>query len=271
MPHFAANLSMLYPEHDFLDRMGAAARDGFTAVECLFPYDHASAIWAARLRDEGLRQVLFNAPPGDWAKGDRGFAGLQGREAEFRDSVERALAYAVAIACPCVHVMAGIPAADASIDAAQGLYTANLAWAAERAHQAGVTVLIEPLNPRDMPGYLLRTQAQAHRIVQAVGSPHLKVQMDLYHCQITEGDVTIKLREHLRSGRVGHLQIAGVPDRHEPDEGELNHRHLFAEIDSLMLAGAWDGWIGCEYRPKLGAQPGGTTSGLAWMDRLGVR
>lgn len=271
MPRFAANLSMLYPEHAFLDRLNAAARDGFAAVECLFPYEYPPATWAARLRSEGLQQVLINAPAGDWGAGERGLAALPGRESNFRDSVEQALDYAATIGCPRVHVMAGIPDPSVSTERALDLYKSNLAWAVERAQVVGVKVLIEPLNPRDVPGYLLRTQSQAHDIVQAIGSEHLKVQFDLYHCQITEGDVTMKLRSQLRSGRVGHMQIASVPDRHEPDEGELNYRHLFAEIDALTREGVWDGWIGCEYRPRLGAQAGGTTAGLAWMDAMGAR
>lgn len=277
MPRFAANLSLLYGELPFLDRFEAAARDGFEAVECLFPYAFAAAEVAARLRANGLRQVLFNAPPGgteaaaidaDWAAGHRGSAGVPGREAEFRQGFELALRWAEALDCPRIHCMAGLWAKNASgrlTDSVErSVYMSNLAWAAEQAARAGRTVLIEPINPRDMPGYLLNRQDEAHAIVQAVGAPNLQVQMDLYHCQIVEGDLTSKLRQYLPTGRVGHLQIAGVPERHEPDGGELNYPWLFEVIDELAAASGWQGWLGCEYRPRLGAVPGGTSRGLGW-------
>ena len=280
MPRFAANLSMLYGEHAFADRFAAAARDGFAGVEFLFPYAHAPAELAARLRDTGLQMVLFNAPPGGhsgtdceaaWAAGERGTAAVPGREAEFRAGVALALRYADALACPRLHVMAGVLSAHASEAeraAAWATYEANLRWAAAEAARQGVRVLIEPLNPRDMPGYLLQRQGEAHALVERIGAPNLHVQMDLYHCQIVEGDVSARLRRYLPTGRVGHLQIAGVPARHEPDEGELNYAHLFALIDELSAAHGWAGWVGCEYRPRLGAQHGGTTAGLRWIKAL---
>lgn len=261
MPRFAANLSMLYPELAFVDRFAAAARDGFKAVEFLFPYDHAPAVLQAQLQVNGLQQVLFNAPPGDWAAGERGLACLQGREAEFQAGVARALEYAAALACPRIHVMAGLLPAGCECEAFMSTYVQNLRWAAEQAAKQGVEVLIEPINTRDMPGYFLNRQDRAHEIVSVVGAPNLKVQMDLYHCQIVEGDVATKLRHYLPTGRVGHIQIAGVPERHEPDTGELNYPYLFALLDDLGYAG----WVGCEYRPRLGAQPGGTTAGLGWL------
>lgn len=264
MPRFAANLSMLYGEHDFLDRFAAAARDGFSAVEYLFPYAHEASVLATRLADAGLQQVLFNAPPGNWDAGERGMACLPGREAEFRAGVGRALAYAEVLECPRVHLMAGLAPAGVERARLQATYEANLAWAAEQAASVGRDVLIEPINTRDIPGYFLNRQDEAHRIVQAIGAPNLKVQMDLYHCQIVEGDVTAKLRQYLPTGRVGHLQIAGVPERQEPDIGELNHAYLFRVIDEVCAACGWDGWIGCEYRPARGAVPGGTTQGLGW-------
>lgn len=277
MPRFAANLSMFYPELPFLDRFDAAARDGFTAVECLFPYHHPAPELRARLRDNGLQLVLFNAPPGGmdaadwdvhWKAGARGTACLAGREAELRWGVQLALRYAEALECPRIHCMAGtVPAGTAHADAG-ALYRRNLQWAAAEAAKAGRDVLIEPLNPRDMPGYFLSTQAEAHAIVQDVGAPNLKVQMDLYHCQIVEGDVATKIRAYLPTGRVGHIQIAGVPDRHEPDEGELNYGYVFGVIDEVAAASGWPGWVGCEYRPRAGAAPGGTTRGLAWRDAL---
>ena len=263
MPQFAANLSMLYPEHGFMDRFAAAAADGFDAVECLFPYAYAAADLAAQLQAYGLRQVLFNAPPGDWDAGERGMACLPGREAEFRDGIRRALDYAQTLACPRIHVMAGIVPTDQDRNKLLPRYEANLAWAAEQAAAAGVDVLIEPINSRDMPGYFLSRQDQAHAIVQAVGAANLKVQMDLYHCQIMEGDLAMQLRRHLPTGRVGHIQIAGVPERHEPDQGEINFPYLFALLDTL----GYTGHVGCEYRPRRGAVAGGTSAGLGWLPR----
>ncbi len=254
MPQFAANLSMLYTEHAFLDRFAAAAADGFKAVEYLFPYEHPAAEIAARLKDNGLQQVLFNAPPGDWAKGERGTTCLPGREAEFRDGVLRAIDYARALGCPRIHLMAGLAPQGADRSLLRKTYLANLAWAAAQAKD--ITFLMEPINTRDIPGFFLNRQDDAHAIVVEVGAPNLKVQMDLYHCQIVEGDLAKKIELYLPTGRVGHLQIAGVPERQEPDIGEINHPYLFALIDRL----GWDGWIGCEYRPRAG-----TSAGLAWM------
>jgi hydroxypyruvate isomerase len=263
MPKFAANLSMLYPEHAFLDRFEAAAKDGFRAVEFLFPYDHEARELAARLRANGLQQVLFNAPPGE--AGERGIASLPGREAQFRGSIETALRYAQQLQCPRVHVMAGLAPEGAARTWLRDTYMTNLRWAAQHAAAAGVKLTIEPINTRDIPRYFLNRQDEAHAIVEEIGSPHLQVQMDLYHCQIVEGDVAMKLRRYLPTGRVGHMQIAGVPDRHEPDRGELNYAYLFGIIDEVCAQCGWDGWIGCEYRPALGEAPGGTTSGLAWL------
>jgi len=261
MPRFAANLSMLYPEHDFLDRFAAAARDGFKAVEYLFPYTYAATMLAQRLADHGLQQVLFNAPPGDWDAGERGLACLPGREAEFRDGVLRALDYAAALNCPRVHLMAGLARAGVDRAALRRTYLANRTWAAQQAAARGVDVLIEPINTRDIPGFYLNRQDEAHAIAAEVDAPNLKVQMDLYHLQIVEGDVAMKLRQYLPTGRVGHLQIAGVPMRHEPDLGELNHDYLFSVIDEL----GFDGWIGCEYRPE-----GSTSAGLRWLRRPAI-
>ena len=266
MPRFAANLSMLYPQHAFMARFAAAAADGFTAVEYLFPYAHPAAELAAQLQAHGLQQVLFNAPPGDFAQGERGIAALPGREDEFRRGVHQALDYAAALDCPRIHVMAGLVpgnrddaglAPDGADRAAmRRTYLSNLAWAAEQAKPQGVNILIEPINTRDIPGFFLNRQDQAHAIVQELGATNLKVQMDLYHCQIVEGDLTCKLRQYLPTGRVGHIQIAGVPLRHEPDLGEVNFPALFGELDAL----GYDGWVGCEYRPK-----GDTSSGLEWL------
>ncbi len=257
MPKFAANLSMMYTEHAFLDRVKAAADDGFDAVEFLFPYAHPPTEIASRLADHGLQQVLFNAPPGDWLAGERGLACLTERRDEFRRGIlEQTLPYAHALKCPRVHVMAGLMPPGIERAALRATYVANLAWAAEQAAAAGIDVLIEPINRRDIPGYLLNRQDDAHEIVGEIGAPNLKVQMDLYHCQIVEGDLAMKLRKYLTTGRVGHLQIAGVPDRHEPDGGEVNYAYLFGVIDEL----GYTGHIGCEYRPRAG-----TSAGLGWL------
>jgi hydroxypyruvate isomerase len=257
MPHFAANLTLMYGEHAFPERFAAARDDGFDAVECLFPYAWPAQELAVRLKDLGLRQVLFNAPPGDWEQGERGLAALPGRREAFRRGfLEQALPYAAALSCPRLHVMAGLVPPGGDTAAARACYLDNLAWAAAQAAPHGVDILIEPINPRDMPGYLLNRQAEAHEIVAAVGAPNLKVQMDLYHCQIVEGDLAMRLRQYLPGGRVGHLQVAGVPERHEPDEGEVNYPYLFDLIDQLGYAGS----IGCEYRPRAG-----TSQGLGWL------
>ena len=268
MPRFAANLSMLYPELDFLDRFEAAAKDGFQAVEYLFPYPYERRELAARLAANGLQQVLFNGPPGDWEGGERGLACLPGREAEFRDGVRKALDYAEALGCPRVHVMAGLVPPGVEREAVQPTYLENLRWAAAEAARAGCDVLIEPINTRDIPRFFLNRQDHAHEIVEAVGAPNLKVQMDLYHCQIVEGDVAMKIRKYLPTGRVGHFQIAGVPERHEPDVGELNHPYLFRVIDEVAAECGWQGWVGCEYRPARGAAPRGTSDGLGWLRAL---
>ena len=282
MPRFAANLSLLYTELPFLDRFEAAARDGFEAVEYLFPYAFDLAELLARLKANGLQQVLFNAPPGGtdapgidaaWAAGARGTASVPGREAEFRAGVELALRYADALDCPRIHCMAGLLSESAGgadqESAARSVYVSNLRWAATEAAKSGRTILIEPINPRDMPRFFLNRQDDAHAVVQEVGAPNLQVQMDLYHCQIVEGDVAMKLRQYLPTGRVGHLQIAGVPERHEPDVGELNCAYLFEVIDEVAAQCGWQGWVGCEYRPRMGAEPGGTSRGLGWRPRAG--
>ncbi|WP_374673925.1 hydroxypyruvate isomerase family protein [Ideonella sp.] len=268
MPRFAANVSLLYPEWPFADRIAAAAADGFRAVECQFPYAVPAGTLAARLLDEGVSMVLLNAPAGDWAGGERGLAALPGREAECRAGVERALAYAQALGCPRVHLLAGVVPAGMGRDRAEATYLAQLDWAAAQARAAGCELLIEPLNAQDVPGYLLATQAQAHALVQAVGAPNLRVQMDLYHVARTEGDVLAALTTWLPSGRVGHLQVAGVPGRHEPTGGPVDWPAVFARLDALAAAGAapgWSGWVGAEYVPRAGAAPGGTSAGLGWL------
>ena len=291
MLKFAANLSFLYNELPFLDRFRAAAKDGFTGVEYLFPYAYSPQEIAAALKDSGVQQVLFNAPPaGDdrdsaqaaWDQGLRGTTCLPGREEEFKRGFMMALEYADALNCSRIHVMAGlVPEAlrlpnhlpahlstSAPYAAQPGpmrdTYLRNLRWAAEQAAQAGRDVLIEPINARDIAHFFLNRQDDAHRIVQEVGMSNVKVQFDLYHCQIVEGDVENKIRHYLPSGRVGHFQIAGVPQRHEPDTGELNYETLFKVIEQVSTQCSWDGWLGCEYRPARGAVEGGTSEGLGW-------
>ena len=254
MPKFAANLSMMYQEYPFLDRFEAARRDGFSGVEFLFPYDFAAADIRRRLDDNGLTLALFNGPPGNWADGERGLASLPDRQVEFRDSVKRALDYTTVLGNQRLHIMAGLikPSQDRAVHHA--VYIDNLAYAAKQAASLGITTVIEPINTRDIPGFFLNRQDQAHQIIAQVGADNLKVQMDFYHCQIVEGDLAMNLRKHIDG--VGHIQIAGVPERHEPDLGEINYPYLFALIDEL----GYKGWIGCEYRPQAG-----TSAGLGWL------
>lgn len=260
MPRFSANLSYLFTELPFLERFAEAAQAGFRAVEFTFPYEWQARDIAERAAQHNLEIALFNAPPGDAAAGDRGLASVPGREHEFAASIATALRYAQVLGCRRLHVMAGVVPADADAQERslrRRLYVRHLRQACEDALAHGITVTIEPLNPRDVPGYLLHTQAEAHAIREEVGAPNLKVQFDLYHAQIVEGDLTEKLRTWIP--HVGHIQIAGVPGRHEPNVGEINYEWLFRVIDELH----YDGWIGCEYRPL-----NGTAAGLAWMYRL---
>ncbi len=273
MLQFAANLNWLYTELAFAERFAAAGADGFKGVELLAPYDWPAAELKLLLAASGLRLVLINAPPGGtdaasigaaWASAaQRGTACLPGCEAEFRAGFALALEYARALDCPRVHVMAGLVPEGVEREALQPLYIANLRHAAREAAKAGIDALIEPINTRDMPRYFLNRQDHAHEIVRQVGAANLKVQMDLYHCQIVEGDLAMKLRRYLPTGRVGHLQIAGAPDRSEPDIGEINYAYLFALLGELGYAG----WVGCEYRPARGAQAGATPAGLDWLKR----
>ena len=275
MLKFAANLSMMYTELAFLDRFEAAAKDGFKAVEYLFPYAYEAQELAARLAANDLQQVLFNAPPGGtdaasiakaWdADGSKGTACVPGRQAEFKAGVALALAYAAALDCPRIHLMAGLIPEGLHHDDVQAVYISNLRWAAAEAAKDGIDVLIEPINTRDIPRFFLNRQDHAHDVVGLVGAPNLKVQMDLYHCQIVEGDVAMNIRKYLPTGHVGHFQIAGVPERHEPNIGELNYPYLLNVIAEVSQQCNWQGWVGCEYRPEKGGQAGGTTAGLGWL------
>ncbi|KGH18213.1 2-oxo-tetronate isomerase [Comamonas thiooxydans] len=254
MPKFAANLTMMFNEVPFMERFAAAAQAGFRAVEFLFPYDHPAEDIAQQLKANQLENVLFNMPPGDWNAGERGIASLPGREAEFREGVAKAISYAKALGTPCLHMMAGLVPAGADRAERRKTYVGNLRFACAEAAKAGVTVLIEPINTRDIPGYFLNTQAEAHAIREEIGAPNLKVQMDFYHVQIVEGDIETKVRRYL--SHIGHIQIASVPQRNEPDTGEVNYAYLFRMLDEV----GYDGWIGCEYRPAKG-----TVEGLGWM------
>jgi hydroxypyruvate isomerase len=256
MPKFAANLTLMYNEYPFLDRFSAAAKDGFHAAEFLFPYSFPAADIHGRLQENGLIPALFNTPPGDWDLGERGIASLPGREEEFRRGIGQALAYADVLGNARLHVMAGLIRPGQDRQQHHATYLRNLAHAAQQAAVHGITVLIEPINQRDMPDYFLSRQDDAHAICREVGAPNLKVQFDLYHCQIAEGDVAMKMRRDMAG--IGHMQIAGVPGRHEPDIGELNYPYLFRLMDEL----GYDGWVGCEYKPKAG-----TSEGLGWLQR----
>lgn len=256
MPKFAANLSTLFTELPFLERFAAAASAGFAAVEFQLPYDVPAEDIARRAAAYHLPVVLFNAPYGDVAAGERGVAALPGRAAEFQANLEHALAYARVLRCPHLHVLAGNVLASPETEET---FIANFRAGAGLARAAGVTLLIEPLNAADNPGYFLRTTAQAVTLIDRIGRDNVKLQFDLYHCQITEGDLATHARRLF--GRYGHVQIAGVPGRHEPDRGEINYPYLFDLLDEL----GYDGHVGCEYRPAAG-----TLVGLGWAARWGI-
>lgn len=255
MPKFAANLSMMFNEVPFLDRFAAAADCGFTAVEYLFPYDYPAELVAERLQAAGLAQALFNMPPGDWAAGERGMAALPGREADFAAALDTAIAYAKVIGTPLLHMMAGL--AQAADPQASATYRENLKRAADRTGEASIGLVIEPINGRDMPGYFLNDFNRAVDFIGEMDAGHLKLQFDVYHRQILHGDVITALRQ--MAPVIGHIQIASVPERHEPLTGELDDRKIFAEIDAI----GYEGYVGCEYRPAAG-----TREGLSWMSRV---
>ena len=260
MLKFSANLSFLFNEVPFLERFAEAGHAGFRAVEFAFPYEYPARDVAAAATDAKVEVALFNAPPGDFAAGDRGTASLPGREHEFAAGFTTALRYAQLLRCPRIHVMAGVlpPDADAERRARQrSTLVRNLRFACTEAAEQGVTVLLEPLNPRDNPNYLYSTQAEAHAIREEVGASNIKVQMDLYHAQIVEGDLSEKLRRWLP--HIGHIQIAGVPGRNEPDVGEINYAWIFRLLEELR----YEGFVGCEYRPRKNTQ-----DGLSWLYRL---
>jgi len=252
MPRFAANLTMMFNEHAFLDRFAAAADAGFDAVEFLFPYDHPADEVGKRLQQHGLTQALFNLPPGNWDAGEKGFAALADRFADLQNSIRTALPYAKATGVKRLHLMAGI--ADRRDAKAVAAFQKSVAWTAEALGQHGIDTVIEPINPRDVPGYFLDDFAFARDVIRDLDIPTLKLQFDIYHCQIIHGDVTMRLREMMPI--IGHIQIASVPSRHEPGSEELNYPFLFAELDRL----GYTGFVGCEYRPR-----GNTLAGLGWF------
>ncbi len=253
MPRFAANLTMMFNEVDFLERFGEAANVGFKGVEFLFPYEFSAEAVAEHLHRHQLQQVLFNLPPGNWGAGERGLACIPGREGEFEDNLETALTYARALGCKQLHMMAGKVPENCSAQKAEDTFIKNLTLAATTCHPQGITVLIEPINTGDMPGYFLHHQDQAIDLLKQVYPPNAALQMDLYHCQITQGNLEHHIRKNL--AHISHFQIAGVPGRHEPDSGEINYPAIFELIDDLNFSG----WVGCEYHPA-----GQTRAGLGW-------
>ena len=252
MPRFAANLSLMFTEVPFLDRFDAAAVAGFTAVEFLFPYDHPAEQIGERLRRNGLTQALFNLPPGNWDAGEKGFAALPDRFADLQQSLRAALPYAQATGVRRLHLMAGI--AERGDPRAAAAFRKSAIAAAGFFAPHRIDVVIEPINPRNVPGYFLDDFTFARDLVLELKIPNLKLQFDIYHCGIIHGDVTMRLREMMPI--IGHIQIASIPSRHEPDGEELNYPFLFAELDRL----GYDGFVGCEYNPR-----GKTTDGLGWF------
>ena len=256
MPKFAANLTMLFNEVPFLERFAYAAKAGFKGVEFLFPYDHDKQRLADLLAEHQLEIVLHNLPPGDWAKGERGIGCLPGREQEFREGLERGIEYATALRCPRVNCLAGIPK-DVSREQARETFVENLRFAAPKLRQAGIRMVIEPINTRDIPGFFLNYTRQGVDIIKDVGSDNLKLQHDIYHMQIMEGDLIETIKANLP--HIGHMQLADNPGRHEPGTGEINFPFLFREIDKL----GYQGWIGCEYKPL-----NETHTGLGWLKSI---
>ncbi|MGB5451878.1 MAG: 2-oxo-tetronate isomerase [Sedimenticolaceae bacterium] len=254
MPKFAANLTMMYNEVDFLDRFEAAAKSGFKGVEYLFPYDFGKEELAERLHKHGLVQVLHNLPAGDWGAGERGIACLPDRVGEFQDGVGRAIDYAQALGCRQINCLAGLTPSGADVDAVRETFVSNLSFAADKLGAAGIRLLIEPINTRDIPGFHLTGTQQALDVIDATGSDNIGLQYDIYHMQIMEGDLAPTIERNL--SRIHHMQLADNPGRHEPGTGEINYPFLFGFIDQL----GYEGWIGCEYKPAAK-----TEDGLAWI------
>lgn len=254
MTKFAANLSMMFTELPFIERFGAAAKAGFKAVEFLFPYDYPAAEIAAELEKHQLTLALFNTTAGDIQAGEWGRSALPGREQEARADIDMALEYALALGCPQVHVMAGVVPQDADVNAYRRTFIENIRYAADRFAEKGLRVLIEALSPGIKPGYLFSSQYQAMELVDEIDRPNVFIQLDTYHAQKVDGDLTRLIRDY--AGRYAHVQIASLPDRHEPDEGEINYSYIFNLFDEV----GYQGWIGCEYKPRAE-----TVAGLGWL------
>jgi hydroxypyruvate isomerase len=256
----AANLSFLFTDRPFAARIDAAAAAGFAAVECLFPYEMPLAQLASRLRTNGLSMALFNVPAGDWKAGERGLSILQDRASEFAEGLERAVDYALELACPRLHLMAGIVPAGADSKSFASLYRDRVAQAAARLGAANLTLLVEPISQYTMPGYFLTSTGQATEVIDAVGADNVRLQLDLFHCQASEGALSVRIRDLFP--RIGHVQIAGFPERHEPDRGEVNYRYVLKLLAEL----GYDGLVGCEYHPA-----GLTEDGLGWIEDFGIQ
>ncbi len=257
MPRFAANLSMLFTEQPFLDRFEHAARAGFTAVEFQFPYDFAAADIRSRLDAHGLQLVLHNLPAGDWAAGERGMACHPARVAEFRASVTTAITYAKALGVGQLNCLAGIAPAGVDDAVLRATFVANLRFAATELKQAGLKLLIEPINNIDMPGFWLNRTALAVAVLDEVGADNAFLQYDIYHAQRYEGELAATMAKYLQ--RIAHIQIADNPGRNEPGTGEINYKFLFAYLDRI----GYSGWVGCEYKPATS-----TEAGLRWRQQL---
>jgi hydroxypyruvate isomerase len=259
VPKLAANLTMLYNEVDFLDRFAAAAKSGFKGVEYLFPYAYPKEALAEQLDKHGLTQVLHNLPAGDWAKGERGIACHPDRVGEFREDVARAIDYARTLRCPQVNCLAGIAPQGVAPDKVRATFVENLRYAAEQLKAAKIRLLIEPINTFDIPGFYLSRTSQAVDLITEVGSDNLYEQYDIYHMKRMEGELAATIKANL--ARIAHLQLADNPGRNEPGTGEINYRFVFGFVDAI----GYDGWIGCEYKPK-----GDTVAGLGWRAAHGV-
>ena len=257
MPRFAANLTMLFTELPFLDRFAAAARAGFEAVEFLFPYAYPAAEIRQRLDAHGLALVLHNLPAGNWDAGERGIACHPDRMAEFREGVAQAIVYAKALGVKQLNCLAGKAPPGVADDVLRQTFVENLRFAAAELKNAGLRLLIEPINTFDIPGFYLHRTAQAVSILDEVGADNAFVQYDIYHAQRMEGELTATLHKYLP--RIGHIQLADNPGRNEPGSGEINYPFLFAQLDRI----GYDGWIGCEYKPATT-----TEAGLGWRERL---
>ena len=257
MPKFSANLTMLFHEHVFAERFAAAAKAGFKAVEYVSPYVMAKTDMAQRLADNGLTQALFNMPAGNWDFGERGIACLPDRTSEFSDSIGTTIDYAKALGCKTVNCLAGIKPPDVPREKAWETMAANVARAAAALAKQGILLVVEPINHYDIPGFLLNTSADGMAMIKAGGSANVKLQYDIYHMQRMEGELAATVERLLP--HIGHIQIADNPGRHEPGTGEINYPFLLAHLDRI----GYDGWVGCEYRPKAG-----TVEGLGWLSDI---